>query len=97
MKGRFYRLKSPFAGDEAAWMVVNDNQSEALVGYYLFPGSPNGSWRRIRLAGLSPEKEYTVSGREGRTFFGDELMNAGLLLGEEALIPPEAAASPKYS
>ena len=35
-RGRFHRLLSPFEGDgnETAWMVVDDDASRALVGWY---------------------------------------------------------------
>lgn len=33
-KGTFYRLKSPFEGNETAWMIVSEDQKKALVGYY---------------------------------------------------------------
>ena len=33
-KGTFYRLLSPFEGNETAWLVVSEDKTEALVGYY---------------------------------------------------------------
>lgn len=33
-QGRFYRLKSPFADSESAWIVVSEDRREALAGYY---------------------------------------------------------------
>ena len=32
--GRFYRLLSPFEGNETCWMIVSNDQKTALVGYY---------------------------------------------------------------
>ena len=34
-KGTFYRLKSPFEGNETAWMSVSEEQKKEQVGYYL--------------------------------------------------------------
>ena len=32
--GTFYRLKSPFEGNETVWMVTNEDRTLAIVGYY---------------------------------------------------------------
>ncbi|HLQ70953.1 MAG TPA: alpha-galactosidase, partial [Bacillota bacterium] len=80
-QGDFYRISNPFTGDGnvTSWMVVSDDQEEALVGYYQVLSLPNTGFKRILLTGLHPEFEYSIEGTE-ETFFGDELMNAGLLL-----------------
>ncbi len=36
--GTFYRLQSPFAGNEMAWMVVSEDKKEAIVGWYRMDG-----------------------------------------------------------
>ena len=43
----------------------------------------NRGYDRLRLAGLCPEWEYTISDRDYRCF-GDELMEAGLILSDRA-------------
>ena len=80
-EGDFYRLLSPFSGNETAWMVVNQDRSEALVGYYKVLATPNAQKQQnLRLRGLAKEKAYEVG---GRIYFGDELMHVGLQLPTE--------------
>lgn len=80
-QGQFYRIESPFAedGNETSWMVVSDDQQEALLGYYQVLARPNPGYSRIFFKGLNPEFEYAIDGIED-TFYGDELMEAGLQL-----------------
>lgn len=59
--GDFYRLKSPFDGNDTVWMVVASDKSEALVGFYQSHNKVNASWLRQRLTGLDPDKLYEVS------------------------------------
>ncbi len=81
--GTFYRLLSPFEGNECAWMVVSDDRRRAIVGYYRILQEVNAGYRRVRLEGLDSGALYAVSGLEG-TFYGDELMNVGLLTTDES-------------
>jgi len=80
-QGQFYRLESPFAGDGncTSWMVVSEDQDEAMLGYYQVLSRPNPGLTRVIFKGLNPEFEYAIDGI-GTTFFGDELMGAGLQL-----------------
>lgn len=78
-KGTFYRMQSPFEGNVTSWMVVSDDQSEAFVGRYQVLGVPNPGHSRLLLAGLKEDYEYEVEGIEG-TYYGDELMHAGIHL-----------------
>ena len=73
--GTFYRLLSPFQGNETAWMVVSLDQKEALVGYYRALTPISAGFRYLKLAGLLPEGCYQIDGRE---YYGDELMYRGL-------------------
>jgi len=77
--GDFYRLKSPFEGNEAAWMVVSAGKEEALVGYYRFLNMANKGMVWLRLVGLEETAQYRINETE-TLFFGDELMNAGLVV-----------------
>ncbi|WP_077622725.1 alpha-galactosidase [Sediminibacillus massiliensis] len=81
LNGTFYRLESPFAGDGnvTSWMVVSEDKREALVGRYQILSLPNTGFKRILLQGLDKELEYSIEGLKG-TFFGDELMYAGIQL-----------------
>ena len=60
MDGDFYRLRNPFKGNETAWMVVSGDKSRALAGFYQRLNKVNGSWERLRLRGLDPDKLYEV-------------------------------------
>jgi len=76
--GTFYRLKSPFEGNESAWIVVSSDQSTAIVGYYRVLQEVNVGYRRLKLQGLAPKKQYHVSLLEEECY-GDELMNIGIV------------------
>ncbi|MDO4308779.1 MAG: alpha-galactosidase [Eubacteriales bacterium] len=76
--GTFYRLKSPFEGNETVWMSVSDDKKTALVGWYRVLNGVNMPYTRVQLQGLNPDMVYTNL-RSGTTHYGDELMNLGLL------------------
>jgi alpha-galactosidase len=87
--GDFYRLLSPFDGDDTSWMVVASDKSEAVVGYYQKLNKVNASWLRLKLEGLDPDALYEVINlpchpdMKPQTIleaYGDELMNAGLVI-----------------
>lgn len=75
--GTFYRLKSPFEGNEMAWMAVSEDKKTAIVGWYRVLNVVNGRYTRLRLAGLDPDFCYRNS-LSGSACYGDELMNLGL-------------------
>ena len=87
--GDFYRVKSPFDGNEVAWLMVSKDKKEAVVGYYRILMPVNNGLRRVRLTGLNPEFDYKVEKKkvnsskkiEFEKVGGDELMNFGLLVG----------------
>lgn len=98
--GRFVRLVDPFAGNEAAWMVVSDDGTRAIVGYYRILAKPSPGLFRLPLRGLDSRRTYRVTvwpfgigdaaetnnaGLRG----GDELMQAGLLLGGDRWYEPK--------
>ncbi len=74
--GEFFRLKSPFSGNETAWMVVSPDQSEAIVAFYEVLGRPNPGFRELKLRGLDPDRTYRIAGA-GYEARGDELMFIG--------------------
>lgn len=77
--GTFYRLDSPFEGDgSTAWMVVNEDKTEAIVGVYKVLNSANMPFARLALKGLNPDYRYENS-KDGKVHYGDELMNVGLI------------------
>ncbi len=79
-QGTFYRLLSPFTNNETAWMVVSKDQTEAIVGYYEVLSKPNRPYERLKLKGLAEDRKYQITGALER--FGDDLMQIGLLFGE---------------
>ncbi len=83
--GTFYRLSSPFEGNITAWMVVDENRTEALVGWFRTLNIVNGPFTRLHLHGLDENILYEVTEfTEGKPsavsrHYGDELMNLGLI------------------
>ena len=77
--GTFYRLQSPFQGTETAWMVVSEDKTQAIVGYYRVLQEINAPFRRLKLQGLTPDRLYAISGKEEQEY-GIELQRAGLVL-----------------
>ena len=78
--GDFYRLLSPMDSNEVAWMVVSKDKRSALVGYYQVLAKPNPSYKRVKLQGLEKKYKYQINGKMSR--YGDDLVQIGLLLGE---------------
>ena len=76
--GTFYRLKSPFEGNETAWMTVSEDKKTALVFWYRERNVVNADFTRVRLQGLDPDLIYRNEYNETENY-GDELMNLGLL------------------
>lgn len=88
--GTFYRLISPFEGErsEAGWIVVSPDKREALAAYFRVLQPVNAGFCRMRLSGLLEEGEYEIR-EQGMaelpyTCYGDELMNYGLILSDQA-------------
>lgn len=81
--GTFYRLRSPFEGNDAAWMVVSPAKDRSVIGYYRILQPVNCGFQRLRLVGLDTDTEYQICDRE-YTCYGDELMNVGLILSDGA-------------
>ena len=87
--GDLYRLRDPFAGESAAWMIVAPDRSEAVVTYvhrlaevHLPPNRlkhDQASWSsRLQVAGLDANAIYhSVEGTSG-SWRGDLLMQVGL-------------------
>jgi alpha-galactosidase len=75
--GDFYRLSSPFEGNETAWMFVSEDQNEALVFWIKVLAEPAEPLRRLQLRGLDPSAVY-VEQSSRLTMHGDTLMYAGV-------------------
>ena len=76
--GTFYRLKSPFEGNETVWMVVSEDQNTAIVGWYRVLNGVNMSYSRVQLKGLKADTLYENT-QNNTENYGDELMNLGLI------------------
>ena len=58
--GDFYRLRSPFKGNETAFMVVSPKKDQALAMYFQTLNHVNASWIRFKLKGLEENRLYRV-------------------------------------
>src|SRR5690606_6240429 len=58
--GDFYRLLSPFEGNETAWMIVSQDRSEAVVAYFRVLAEPNEPITRLKLKGLDASNNYLL-------------------------------------
>ena len=85
MQGNFYRLETDDT-NRVAWMVVSQDQSEALVGHYQILAQPNPTYQRLKLRGLIGEACYRVMEKDSASQrYGHDLENVGLLLNKNYL------------
>ena len=61
IEGDFYRLRSPFEGNDTAWLVVSRDRTQAVAGFYQRLNKTNASWLRLQLQGLEEDMLYEVS------------------------------------
>ena len=78
LEGDLYRIDDPFAGNFFTVMVVSKDKASAVVTTYRRMGSVNNAHKRIRLAGLAPDKKYRIR-ETGGVYAGATLMNVGLV------------------
>lgn len=81
-RGDLYRLRSPFEGNETAWMFVSEDRMEALVFFFRVLAKPNPTPELLRLKGIDRSLAYRIEGPDGLigTFGGDRLTQAGLIV-----------------
>lgn len=96
MSGDFYRISSPFESNITSWAVVSKDKKEALLGCYKALNSVNEGWKRLKIVGLDGSKRYMINGDAGRVYFGDELMNAGIVLEDEDFGQGDAGSALYY-
>ena len=77
--GDYYRLRSPFEGNECAFMSVSQDQSEAVVTHVFAQAVPDTVKTLLRLRGLNPRWDYRDEDT-GRVYGGDELMEYGIVI-----------------
>lgn len=75
--GDLYRLRSPFGGNEAAWMSVSPDKREAVVTHVFAQATPNTKDSLMRLCGLDETLTYRDIDT-GKLYGGDELMYYGI-------------------
>lgn len=75
--GYFYRLESPFEENTTAWMVINEEKTEALLAYYRILQPVNTGFKTLRLQGLDTDTLYRIEGTD-QIYYGDELIQRGL-------------------
>lgn len=85
LKGTFYRILSSFEGNETSWIVVSEDKTEAIAGYYKILNSVNEGWQRLKLVGLDEDRKYIINDNSQRYYYGDELMNIGIILDNKEL------------
>ena len=80
LAGDFYRLLSPFDGNETAWMFVSPDRRQALLTLVRERSLANHypTTALVRLQGLEAGLRYQVE-ETGEVFGGDELMYCGLV------------------
>ena len=89
--GDLYRLHSPYAGDNlASLMYVSQDKQQAVFFWWKLETLKNQHVPRIKMAGLDPDKYYTVRelnridnkplACEGKSYSGAYLMQTGLEL-----------------
>ena len=79
LNGRFYRLLSPFEGNDTAWISVREDQREAVLTFIRERSQVNFFPTLLPLRGLNPDFTYRVEETQ-EVYGGDELMQAGLLM-----------------
>ena len=61
--GQFIRLQSPFEQNHMLWMVINEDKTEAILGYYQQQQTSNPNLEMPRLNMLNPDLEYRIESR----------------------------------
>ena len=77
--GNFHRLRSPFDGNDAAWIFVSEDRSEAVAFHFRVLCQPNAPVEFFKVKALDAEAIYQDQ-ETGEQFGGDELMYVGRTL-----------------
>lgn len=78
-EGDYYRLSNPFQDNLAAWMVVSDDRSKALVSVIRLTAEANPPAAYVTLKGMEEDAFYREK-TTGKVYPGAALMEAGILL-----------------
>lgn len=79
--GKFYRLLSPFEGNDTAWMFISEDEKEIIVSFVRVLSIPNYKPKFLKLTGIDENARYEIQD-ENLIVFGDELINVGLKVPE---------------
>ena len=78
-EGDYYRLSNPFQDNFAAWMVVSNDRSKALVSVIRLTAEANPPAAYVTLKGMEEDSFYREK-TTGKVYPGAALMEAGILL-----------------
>ncbi|MBQ8684468.1 MAG: alpha-galactosidase [Clostridia bacterium] len=78
LEGDLYRLDDPFTGNYFSFLTVSPDKTQAKLTAYRRLVEPLQEVKRIRLAGLAPDKTYTIPAL-GIRATGATLMRVGLI------------------
>ena len=78
--GDLFRLKSPFEGNDAAFLYAAPDGLEAVAAYFRLLTAANAPEVFLRFAGLNPDARYEET-EGGGVYGGDELLYSGLPTG----------------
>ena len=80
--GDFYRLLSPYEGNETAWITVSKDRNEAVFLFVRDHALAETLPMIVRLRGLDEKKKYQVE-ETGEIYWGSELMSLGIAVSLE--------------
>ncbi|WP_096187604.1 alpha-galactosidase [Evansella halocellulosilytica] len=75
--GDFYRILSPFEGNDTAWMFVTKDKQESVFTHFTILDEGNSPFKSVKMQGLDPNKKYLIVELD-ESYYGDELMNVGI-------------------
>ena len=76
-KSDMYRLKSPYEGNDTAWMFISEDGCDIFAGYFRILCKVNGGIYRMKFIALDENAIYKVVD-EDKEYTGAELMYIGL-------------------
>lgn len=78
-RGDYYRLSDPFRDEYAAWMIVSEDRSQALVSVVRLRAQGGQNVTYVRLKGLDTDARYQEE-TSGQLYSGKALQELGMVL-----------------
>jgi len=78
-KGTFYRIKSPFDGNDISWNFISKDENTVICYFHQILVEPIYRNLILKLKGLQENALYNLVGTD-KVFSGSELMYAGLMI-----------------